>query len=221
MKKQRKISFWGIIVFGLAIFILYLGIKDYQQQELEINAKYNFQLSLANMSISAESALVAIEQSQFKLEQDPTKKAAIAQEIRARLNTLQLEKKTTKEKLEQQIEEELDGRLFDLLTYFSLSATFLIFGFSLFWRKKDIINMEVQYKSILSNLDKKNHDIEQIKEKLHAQKIALNKENKHLTATYNKQNELSHLLVKKLDEHIKIIEESKKQVATTQEDDLF
>jgi hypothetical protein len=219
MKKLRKISFSGIIVYGLTILILFIGFKDYQQQKLSINAKYDFQLNLANMSLTTEMASVNIDNLQLNLENDPTKKEIIKKEIQSKLQEIQIEKMSITEKINKQKEEELDARIFNLLSYVSLAITFFIFGVSLFWRKKDVINMEEQQDVILYNLNKQNHDIEQIKETLYMQNVALSNENQLLRDAYDKQIENSHNIVEKLNVYIKLIEETKKHIASAKEDD--
>lgn len=217
MKKLSKYSLSSILVYVLAIFIAFFGVKDYQQQRLRINADYDFQLNVANMSMATEMTLIQIEQTQLKLENDPTKKSVIQKELASKIQAVNIEKMTITEKVNKQREEELDGRIFDLLTYFSLSITFFMFGITLSWRKKDALNMEEQQKVILYNLNKKNHDIEQMNENLHAQNAVFSNENQHLKDAYNQQIKFSNILVKKLDEHIKIIEETNKQLATTRQ----
>ncbi|WP_411334472.1 hypothetical protein ACK1LH_03270 [Metabacillus indicus] len=219
MEKIRRISLAGIIVFVLATFILFVGLKDYQQQGININAKYDIQQNLANLSLSLEMTSISIKKVQFKLENEPTKKEIIQREIDSKLREMQIEKLSIIDKITKQRKEELDSRIFNLLSYVSLAITIFIFGVSLFWRKKDVIHMGKQQEAILTKLNKQNQIIEEVKESLHFHHKTLDKENHLLKEAFNKQIEYSEILTGKIDIFLKLNEETNKQVAVVKEDD--
>ncbi|MCM3541323.1 hypothetical protein [Priestia endophytica] len=69
-------------------------------------------------------------------------------------------------KLEQQKKEELDNRIFDLITYISLSLSILVFGISLFWRKRDMNDSRDFQDSILNQIVDQTANMEQQKQLL-------------------------------------------------------
>ncbi|WP_408011130.1 hypothetical protein ACJROX_12815 [Pseudalkalibacillus sp. A8] len=168
MNFMKKISISGIIVCGLSIVVLFFGLYDYQQQELKINNEYEMKLSLVNMSLQSEKLLIRVEQLRSSLKNEPTEKEIIKREIDTRLRGLNLKKISNIQKIKQQRKEELDGRIFNFLTYVSLAITIFIFGISLFWRKNDFIETRVQQKDIINKIIQNNSELEQIKEKLQA-----------------------------------------------------
>ncbi|WP_230137349.1 hypothetical protein, partial [Peribacillus frigoritolerans] len=56
IKILNNISFSGVLVIILAIYIGVFGIIDYQNKESSINAKYNYLLSIGNLSLADEYA---------------------------------------------------------------------------------------------------------------------------------------------------------------------
>lgn len=217
MKKLRGVSLSGIVVLILAIFISLIGVKDYQQQKLRINDEYKFKLHLAEISLRSEMLSIQLNQTRLVLENDPQNKKIIARDITSKKKELKVEKFSSQEKLKQQRKEELNGRIFNLLTYISLAITFFIFGISLFWRKKDAINTEEQQKLILTYLSEKSHDLEQIKESLQAQNVILNKGNPQLDNAYKTPIHNSQSLIKEVSFTYKTFKEIEKQIAAARE----
>ncbi|MGG3643194.1 hypothetical protein ABES38_17700 [Bacillus gobiensis] len=217
MKKLRRISIFGIVMFILGIFISYLGVKEYQQQGLRINSSYALQHTLASASIKIQTADIQSLMANLKLENyaNPTKNDEIKKnELKLRIQEMLIDKQSIEEELKIQKEQELHGRIYDLLTYLSLGITFFIFGLSLFWRKKDVMNAEEQHHTILSKYNQHSNQLRQIKEYLQAQ----TDERQHLNVVYNKQIQNNQILIDKLDTFLKEVNENKKQIAASKEE---
>lgn len=158
----KNISISGILIIILAVLIGGFGYKDYEAKATSINLKYDYLLSIASITAATNKAGIAINELQATLESDPEKKKVAIQEATLkRSETIQEIKNQTK-MLEEQRAEELDSRLFDLMAYISFAISILVFGISLFWRKKDANNSKLFQETVLEAMAKQNLDIEKL-----------------------------------------------------------
>ncbi|MEP9407348.1 hypothetical protein ABKP09_13585 [Peribacillus frigoritolerans] len=173
-KILNNISFLGVVVCIVAIFIGVYGYKDYQSKESFINAKYNYFYSIGDLSIAEELADARAPHLQALREDDPKSRQTLAQEAAMKQSAVMQEVEYQKKMLEQQKKEELDNRLFDLITYISFAISVLIYGISLFWRKKDVNDSKIFQESVLNELNMQHINIEQIVKMQNEQNQKLN-----------------------------------------------
>lgn len=158
----KNISISGILVIILAVLIGVFGYKDYEAKETAINVKYDYLLSIASITAVNNKMGIAIDELQATLESDPEKKKVAIQEATLKRSETIQEIKNQTDMLEEQRAEELDSRFFDLMAYISFAISILVFGISLFWRKKDTNNSKVFEEAVLEAISKQNLDIEKL-----------------------------------------------------------
>ncbi|MGE1103404.1 hypothetical protein [Peribacillus simplex] len=161
-KILNNISLLGVVVMAVAVYIGFYGYQDYQSKESSINAKYDYLLSIGNLSIADELADARLPQIQATREDDPKSRQTLAQEAAMKQSAVMQEVEYQKKMLDQQRKEELDNRWLDLLTYISFAASVFINGLSLFSRKKDMNASNIFQESVLNGLRMQNINIEQI-----------------------------------------------------------
>ncbi|PFI53531.1 hypothetical protein COI68_30295 [Priestia megaterium] len=159
----KNISISGILVIILAVLIGVFGYKDYEAKETAINLKYNYLLSTASITAINNQTGLAIDQLQIMQENDPKKRAIAIKEATLRKSEAIQEIKNQTKLLEEQREEELDNRFFDLMAYVSFAISILVFGISLFWRKKDVNNSKLFEEAVLEAMAKQNLNIEKLR----------------------------------------------------------
>lgn len=158
----NNISFLGVVICIVAVYIGIYGYQDYQSKEASINAKYNYLLSIGNLSIAGELADARAPQFQATREDDPKSRQTLVQEASMKYTAAKLEVEYQKRMLEQQRKDELDNRWLNLLTYISFALSVFINGVSLSSRKKDLNDSNIFQESVLNELRIQNINIEQI-----------------------------------------------------------
>ena len=159
----KNISISGILVIILAVLIGVFGYKDYEAKETAINLKYNYLLSTASINAINNQTGLAIDQLQIMQENDPKKRRIAIKEATLKKSEVIQEIKNQTKLLEEQRAEELDNRFFDLMAYVSFAISILVFGISLFWRKKDVNNSKLFEEAVLEAIAKQNLNIEKLK----------------------------------------------------------
>ncbi|MFP7225851.1 hypothetical protein SFC42_22450 [Priestia filamentosa] len=176
--RLRNVSISGIFVIILALITMLFGFKDYQSQENVINNKYEsfYRAFIMNQSIlNVENTASSF----ALLNKEPKNELAVHELSIERLKQSQEFSQEIK-KLEQQKKEELDNRIFDLITYISLSLSILVFGISLFWRKRDMNDSRAFQDSILNQIVDQTANMEQLQH--------INKEQKQILSELQKIN---------------------------------
>ncbi|WP_369361908.1 hypothetical protein [Priestia megaterium] len=158
----KNISISGILVIILAVLIGVFGYKDYEAKETAINLKYNYLLTTASIAAVNNQTGLTIDQLQIMLENDPEKRKIAIKEATLKKSEAIQEIKNQTKLLEEQRAEELDNRFFDLMAYVSFAISILVFGISLFWRKKDVNNSKLFEEAVLEAIAKQNLNIEKL-----------------------------------------------------------
>lgn len=157
---KQNISISGILVIILSVIIAAFGVKDYQSKESAIDTKYNALFSISVQGITADKASIRVDEMAAQLADDADSKKISMSKVVAEGAAISNKIKSERNKLAQQRKEELDNRIFDLVTYISFAISIFIFGISLFWRKRDVNDSREFQQKILNQLSVQNLNIE-------------------------------------------------------------